>query len=587
MIEFTLTPDDELKQLSVKLQQAAQSAPQNLQNQLRDVSQAHRMPPPGHGMQPSRQPDRSFRQERASGQGAVGAVAGDIEGELGELSSGRFSGIFERRIQGAQSALDAIKDKNAAQRRQMQSANTAFAGSAGEQNALSGFSGSRSANALKSLRVEKLELSVTAARALGGAIAKSTRAGGGLVGRGVMPSMGMGAAGGGQSTGGGAGALGGALTGAGASTVIPGLGLALGAAGASMKLLSSASGMYQNLMQGQQGTLGTMQFLRGSDEGLVVPGGLKAGDLSSKELRRKASPLVRNAELAQIHAARARLSGSGRDTGGSTAGIQFGLAQGMGGLGGATLFSELGRYGQGGGAKMQSVMGAAQLGGMGGLRQGEFFRQLSGMASQGVSAGFGRMDLPGVGATMAGLGQGGLMGERAMSLTRSMHGQFQQRGSMLNSLALAGALETPGTSIVKAMAQAEKGATRGNIQSVSKLLGLGDLDKESRQLLEMNIFGATATDVMSARGGIAGAATSVRDEQLSLAGGQALGTLQGRVTGQEYIRTQNVMDSLASTLDKSFELQQNIARKVTGVMQKVGKAVDSLSETINKLVGYL
>ena len=55
--------------------------------------------------------------------------------------------------------------------------------------------------------------------------------------------------------------LGGALQGAGASTVIPILGLAMGAMGAALKLLSSASGMYQNLMQGQQGTLGSMQYL--------------------------------------------------------------------------------------------------------------------------------------------------------------------------------------------------------------------------------------------------------------------------------------------------------------------------------------
>ena len=350
-----------------------------------------------------------------------------------------------------------------------------------------------------------------------------------------------------------------------------------------MKLLSSASGMYQNLMQGQQGTLGSMQYLRGG-RGLVVPGGSQAGSLSPEELRKRSNRYVRNAELAQIYSARARLSQSGEDTSGDWTGVKFGLAQGIGGLGGASLFGELGRYGTSYAGRQRSVFGAAQLAGMGGLRQAEFFRQMSGMASQGVSAGFGRMDLDSVGGVMAGLGQGGLMGERAMSLTRSMHGQFQQKGSTLNSLALAAALDKPETSIVEAMGAAEKGATRQNMKGVSGLLGLGAMDKESRQLLEMNVFGATATDVLSTKGGIAGAALSTGFGDISEAGHTALGKLQGRVTGQSYIQTQNVMDSLASTLERSFELQQTVAKKMTGVMQTVGDLIGKLSESINDLV---
>ena len=256
----------------------------------------------------------------------------------------------------------------------------------------------------------------------------------------------------------------------------------------------------------------------------------------------------------------------------------------MGGLGGASLFGELGRYGTSHAGKQRSVFGAAELSGMGGLRQAEFFKQMSGMASQGVSAGFGRMDLDGVGGVMAGLGKGGLMGERAMSLTRSMHGQFQQKGSTLNSLALAAALDKPGTSIVEAMGAAEKGATRKNMKGVSGLLGLGGMDKESRQLLEMNVFGATATDVLSAKGGIAGSALSADFGEISDAGEGAIGKLQGRVKGQSYIQTQNVMDSLASTLKDSFELQQTIAKKMTGVMQTVGKTIAKLSSSIDDLV---
>ena len=40
----------------------------------------------------------------------------------------------------------------------------------------------------------------------------------------------------------------------------------------------------------------------------MVPGGKDAGDLSPEALRKKANPYVRNAELAQIYSARARLS---------------------------------------------------------------------------------------------------------------------------------------------------------------------------------------------------------------------------------------------------------------------------------------
>ena len=585
MIEFTLSPDPALKEVAQKLQQTANTAPAQVQDQLRGVSQEHRATPPQREQYAR---PHSFREGRAGGQGAVSATAGDLEGELGELSSGRFSGLVERRIQGAQSAIDALKDKKTG--RAVRSAEQGLP--AGKEGAgapgLQG-QGPLRAESIKSLKVEKMELAPGAASALGKALGRAG-GGAGALGGGTGAGLGAGRAMAGMGAGANAGAasagLGGALQGAGASTVIPVLGLALGAAGAGMKLLSSASGMYQNLMQGQQGTLGTMQYLQGG-RGLVVPGGSKAGSLSSAELRGKSNRYVRNAELAQIYSARARLSESGEDTSGDWTGVKFGLAQGLGGLGGASLFGELGRYGASRAGRMRSVFGAAELSGMGGLRQAEFFRSLSGMASQGVSAGFGRMDLDGVGGVMAGLGQGGLMGERAMSLTRSMHGQFQQKGSTLNSLALAAALDKPGTSIVEAMGAAEKGATRQNMRGVSGLLGLGGMDKESRQLLEMNVFGATATDVLSTKGGIAGAALSTGSKEISGAGGAALGKLQGRVKGQSYIQTQNVMDSLASTLEQSFELQQNIAKKLTGVMQTVAGMIDKLSGGIDTLIKRL
>ena len=578
MIEFTLSPDPALKEIAQKLQQTANTAPAQVQNQLRDVSQEHRTPP----QQAYRHP-HSFREGKAGGQGAVAAGAGDLEGELGELSSGRFSGIFERRIQGTQSAIDALKDK-----RSGKAVRSAEGGLAAKEGAgVPGLQGQGlKADSIKSLKVEKMELAPGAASALGKALGRAGGTGAMGTGAGFGAARPMGAVGAGASAGAASAGLGGALTGAGASTVIPVLGLALGAAGAGMKLLSSASGMYQNLMQGQQGTLGTMQYLKGGS-GLVVPGGKDADSLSPEALRKKANPFVRNAELAQIYSSRARLSRSGEDTNGDWTGVQFGLAQGMGGLGGASLFGELGRYGTSHTGKQRSVFGAAELSGMGGLRQAEFFKQMSGMASQGVSAGFGRMDLDGVGGVMAGLGQGGLIGERAMSLTRNMHGQFQQKGSTLNSLALAAALDKPGTSIVEAMGAAEKGATRSNMKGVSGLLGLGGMDKESRQLLEMNVFGATATDVLSAKDGIAGSALSTGFGKISDEGEGAIGKLQGRVRGQSYIQTQNVMDSLASTLEQSFELQQNIAKKLTGVMQTVAGMMDKLSGGIDMLVNRL
>ncbi len=437
---------------------------------------------------------------------------------------------------------------------------------------------------LRTLKVEKLELSQAATRALQSALAYTGSTGparpGRVAARGAM--AGAVSAGGGGS----AAAAGGALQGAGASTVIPVLGLSLGAAGAALKLLSSGAGMYQNLMQGQQGTLGTMQYLRGGGTGLFVPGGANAEGMSQDEIRRRANRYVRNAELARIYSARARLSESGHDTGGGMTGVKFGLAQGIGGLGGASLFAELGRYGTGGGSKLRRLFGAAELAGMGGLRQAEYFRTLSGMAAQGAGAGFGRMDLHGVGSVMAGLGQGGLMGERALALTRSMHGQLQSKGSLLHNLATVSALGA-GKPLVEAMAQAERGATKGNVRGISELLGLDAMDDETRQLLEMNIFGATATDALRARGGIARAATSVGDVQLARTGGRELAQLERSVQGQDYIGTQNAMDAIASTLDQSFELQQKVAHQLSGVMGTVAKAVDGLAAMLAKIEGLL
>ena len=327
MIEFTLSPDPALKEIAQKLQQTANTAPAQVQNQLRDVSQEHRASPQqqaGQAGQAYRHP-HTFREGKAGGQGAVAAGAGDLEGELGELSSGRFSGIFERRIQGAQSAIDALKDKRSG--RSAKSAGESLAGKEGQ--GVPGLQGQGlKADSIKSLKVEKMELAPGAASALGKALG---RVGGGAgamrgVGAGLGAGRAMGAVGAGGSAGAASAGLGGALQGAGASTVIPILGLAMGAMGAGLKLLSSASGMYQNLMQGQQGTLGTMQYLKGGS-GLVVPGGSQADSLSPEALRKKANPYVRNAELAQIYSARARLSQSGEDTSGDWLGTQFGLAK--------------------------------------------------------------------------------------------------------------------------------------------------------------------------------------------------------------------------------------------------------------------
>jgi len=388
-----------------------------------------------------------------------------------------------------------------------------------------------------------------------------------------------------------------------AANAIP-LGLGV-AAGAYLSMVSSMAGMHQQSMQSQDSTLDVY--------GKYISGG---------------GSLVSNAELAKIGISRSRIIGGDADVYNSilkkdptqtylhkkgeiqflnedgkmkwkkweedeqqryiynkdnsvTRGMKFGLSQGIGGTQGAELFAKMEKYGNFSGNKddMKKIMSDAIHSGFSGLRQAEFFQTVSGLSENAYTSGMGIQKTSDVSNVLGGLAMTGVRDARLSSVYSGIDQGFKKSGSLMNSIAMAGHLNS-GKSLLGAMAGAEEGITsKANMGFMKDLMK--DLDPETRGILEKQLGISTATEANERAK--TGKNIWEINEQINkkATGADSASNKVESVSGQSYRGTQNATDTAAATLDvfrDAFAQQQAIAKEFLGALKWLNGEYKSMKE---------
>ncbi|WCL51524.1 hypothetical protein [Leptospira sp. GIMC2001] len=479
----------------------------------------------------------------------TGAHAGSqVDKDMSELKSGRFSGIFEGKAESLKKFKDLYKKVFSKNKKSGEDPENPGAG-------LGGLLGGKELKELKvrELRVEKL-------------------LGNGPLGvpgsPGDKPSL---PDAGGES-----------------ASKLQILGVSVGAlTGLALKLGSSLAGMYQGVMQGQ-------------DRTLDATGGYMGGG----------GNLVSNAELASIAVARAQLLGgsardqspirsitdtySWRDKDGAynenkntryvetpaALGLRFGQSQGIGASAGSELFAKLEKYGGFGGDKneLKKIFADGVAAGFGGLKMQQFVREIANVSENAYKSGLGIQSGSSVANAFSALSSMGVRDERVGSVYNSVNSKFSEQGNLLNSVAMIGALENGG-SILDGYVEGEKGLSSSQNRSTAKSL-FSSLGPEMEALLGYKQGWHTATEGKS----ISKSGKSIFDLSVptDLSKGQETLTAMGR-SGQDYRGKDNALNEMIAFSAVAKEAY-NAQLKITEAMIKTFKVVDEFSSGMLKLV---
>lgn len=468
-----------------------------------------------------------------------------IENDLNELKSGRFAGIFERSFNTVKSIKDTYSEIFGEKSKQAKEISKQFedikepknpfkdensSGSGGSSPGLPSIGGTGGNGQIQELTSKELK---TDKSIFEKAEFKNVKIPEGFPG---FPK-------GGKGPGGGSGSANPADA---ASDSSNKFGLVIGGiAAASLKLMSSLAGMYQNAMQGQDSTLDSM--------GYVGSGGA----------------LTTNAEMAQIGLRRAKImGGEGRDQLNNKLGVQFGLRQGIGGTEGAETFAKLSKFTsfKEDREEFKRILAMGIKGGFEGLRQSEMFSRIASMSEQSYLSGYGKSNVFDTSSIVAALSKKGIGSDNALSMTENLQKKFQEDGSTFQNMVISqkiqefkndGLSDSDAYLRAKAFAQ-DSGNLRGNVQMVSEMMKKSGLsDSQIGVFLEQQGI-ATAKQLVDVK------------DKVDPITGQSVGEVKG---------SYNILETSAS----DFRVGSGDYLKATEEFKKTVRVGQSYRATANKI----
>ncbi|EMJ56511.1 hypothetical protein LEP1GSC111_1226 [Leptospira interrogans str. UT126] len=340
-------------------------------------------------------------------------------------------------------------------------------------------------------------------------------------------------------------------------------------AGAAASIISSMAGMYQQTMQSQDSTLD-------------VYGGYKGGG----------GDLIRNAELAQIGVSRARIFGSEAqeaidDISKNKLGIQFGLSQGIGGAQGSELFAKLKKYGSfDEDSELKKILSDAIRSGFSGLRQSEFFTNIASASESAYNSGMGTQSAADITRTFSNIAGLGIRDNRVNSVYQNLNDNVSKNGNFFNSVLVSEHMAS-GKSALEAKSLAEKGiSNKENVKTIRDFMSSLGLSDDTKGLLLNQLGITTATESFSMT---QGEKPKIKDffnldnEMSDESGAAALNKISG-VQGQAYRGRANELDDIIAGKDKDIK---DLFKKASDTQDMVFNLLVKLSEKAAKKVREL